>query len=91
LQSETNFAVYVSSYVGRRVFDSFEENLNREVAGVVSFAVDRAAIEPIFALYKSHSCWTWAANWSWPEQENFFRVGDKISHRPTAIPVQLIC
>jgi len=91
LQGETDFAVYVSSYVGRRVFDSFEDNLNREVAGIISFAVDRAAIEPIFALYKSNSCWTWATNWSWPEQENFFRVGEIVSHEPTAIPIQLIC
>jgi LmbE family N-acetylglucosaminyl deacetylase len=91
LQGETNFAVYVSSYVGRRVFDSFEGNLNREVAGAVSFTVDRVAIEPIFELYRSHSCWTWAPDWSWPEQENFFRVGDNLSHRPTAIPIQLIC
>ena len=90
-QGETDFAVYVSSYVGRRVFDSFEDNLNREVAGIISFAVDWAAIEPIFALYKSNSCWTWATNWKWPERENFFRVGDNVSHQPTAIPVQLIC
>ena len=91
LQGETNFAVYVSSYVDRRVFDSFEDSLNRGIAGIVSFPVDRPTIEPIFALYKSNSCWTWAANWLWPKQENFFRVGDSVSLQPTAIPVHLIC
>jgi LmbE family N-acetylglucosaminyl deacetylase len=91
LQGEMKFAVYVSCYLGRGALDAFESAMRQGVTGMVSFPIDRAVIDPVCALYKTHSCWTWAMNWSWSSEEHFFLVRDDIPIRDTTIPINFIC
>jgi LmbE family N-acetylglucosaminyl deacetylase len=88
LSRELNYAVYVSAYVAKHRLREFHDGLDGGIADVVTFPVSVAAIEPIFALYKLHRCWTWALQWQWPEREHFMRLSTG-AQCATAFPFHL--
>lgn len=89
LRDEMKFKVYVSAYVEMQILNQVDGMLADGIGDVISFPTDRAEIEPIVAMYKLHSCWTWAENWRWPKEEHFFRVGEGVRIREASIPFQV--
>lgn len=86
LRREMDFTVYVSCYAERQVLSQIADALDEGIGDILSFPTNPSEIEPIFRLYQSHFCWTWTANWTWPKEEQFFRVGHGASVRAEVIP-----
>lgn len=75
LRSEMDFAVWVSCYVERQMAGQVVTALDQRINGTLTFPTSWLAIEPIFKLYQTHSCWTWTTNWIWPREEHFIQLG----------------
>lgn len=76
LRNRVEFVQYVSCYVARHQLARVSVALRESggVSGILSLPVRRADRAAIFALYRSHSCWTWTRHWVWPRREHFLRL-----------------
>jgi LmbE family N-acetylglucosaminyl deacetylase len=90
LRHEIGFDHWVSSYVSER-----SAPLARHWQADIGACSTRSAIDPTFtasvqAIYAKHQCWTWDADWTWPEEEWFFRMDGGINSEPAQVEPRLI-
>lgn len=82
-----NVPVFVSGYVGPRAVPRFRAIMNDGVQAQFARPIDRSLAHRIKAVYVEHECWTWTKLWEWPAIESFFRVGEGMLARESAIAV----
>lgn len=73
LQAEMGFALWIPGYVSNKSYLLMLRYLPRLHPQPTSLSTDPALGERIKKLYARHGCWTWFADYQWPETEHFYR------------------
>jgi hypothetical protein len=74
LKQKLGFDLFVSSYVGATTVKLMSTYAHLLDGKPLVCETDRALAHGLKNLYLENDCWTWAADYAWPEYECFYRV-----------------
>jgi LmbE family N-acetylglucosaminyl deacetylase len=89
LRDELKFTVYISCYAARHQLTEVASVLKGRIGNVITLPIDRSEVDPILALYKSSSCWTWSPSWRWPSRERFLCLDTSVPPGETDITLHV--
>ncbi|WP_445166915.1 PIG-L family deacetylase [Mycolicibacterium sp. Dal123E01] len=86
LQQTIDFDLYVNGYVGNRSIKLMPKCLHLLQSDPFVRKTDTALASQLKDAYVENDCWTWSADYEWPEHEIFYRAGqaDEPKSRTTA-------
>ncbi len=83
VQSDLGFQIHVTGYCSNKSAFLMHRNLNKLGCPTPPLPTDHELANRLKALYIANHCWTWPADYSWPETEVFFPWLPSASMVPT--------
>jgi LmbE family N-acetylglucosaminyl deacetylase len=74
LKEKLGFDLFVTSYVGNRSLEMMSRCLHSLEGKPLMRETNRMLAQKLKTLYLENNCWTWEADYKWPEYEYFYRV-----------------
>jgi LmbE family N-acetylglucosaminyl deacetylase len=74
LQAQMGFRLWVSNYVSNRSQILMQQSMTALSDHFISRPTGKTFAGQILELYKKNNCWTWYADYVWPDDETFFMV-----------------
>jgi LmbE family N-acetylglucosaminyl deacetylase len=74
LKEKLGFDLFVNSYVSHRSVNLMSRCMHSLGGNPLVRETDRMLAHRLKNLYVENDCWTWIADYEWPEHESFYRV-----------------
>lgn len=74
LQERLGFDLFVTSYVSDRSVKLMSRYVHSLEGNLLMRETNRMLAHRLKNLYVENNCWTWTADYEWPEYESFYRV-----------------
>jgi hypothetical protein len=94
LKEELGFDLFVTSYVSEKSAKLMSRHAHTLEGNPLACQTNRMVAHKLKNLYLENNCWTWMADYEWPEYESFYRVmqpNERIELRSSAsLPLNYI-
>jgi LmbE family N-acetylglucosaminyl deacetylase len=86
LKEKLGFGLFVDGYVSKTTLNLMSQHAHTLRDEPLVRSTDRSLAHRLKDLYINHECWTWVADYEWPEREIFYRISQPSDQQIKSVP-----